>query len=277
MIAQDIRIIAAQELRISVRQRWTLVFAAVFAVLSLAISYFGLVTQAVAGFQGFVRTSASLLNLVLYLVPVIALIMAALSFTGEKGGSEMLFSQPVTRNAILIGKAIGLTIALGVALLLGFGLSGLVIGIQAGTEGSFRYLSFLGFALLLEAAFIAVGTLIAIASGSPSRSFGYALFAWFFFVLFYDLLAIGVTFMLKEHTANQFIFGSLFGNPVDLARIGSMLILGDSTIFGAGGAALIKTLGGSREAAVGIAACALLAWIVFPLVIASRILRRRDI
>ena len=62
--------IAGQETRISMRNRWTLLFAGVFGLLALAISYFGLVTEGYAGFQGFARTTASLLSLVLYLVPL---------------------------------------------------------------------------------------------------------------------------------------------------------------------------------------------------------------
>src|SRR5512136_2659752 len=95
--------VARQELTINVRNKWTLVFAAAFGVLALAISYFGLITAGALGFQGFVRTSASLLNLVLYVVPLLALTMANLSFTSEKSASELLFAQPVTRSEVLIG------------------------------------------------------------------------------------------------------------------------------------------------------------------------------
>ncbi len=277
IFVRDVRIIAAQELKVNLRQRWTLVFAVVFAALSLAISYFGLITQAIVGFQGFVRTAASLLNLVLCLVPVVALMMASLSFNGEKGVAELLFSQPVTRTSILLGKAAGLSAALGAALLFGFGAAGLLIALDTGSEGSFRYLAFLCFSLLLEMVFIALGAMIAIASSSRARSFGYALFAWFFFVLFYDLLAMGLAFVLNERTSNRLIFVSLFGNPVDLARVGSMLTLADTSIFGATGAALVKALGGNRGVAAAVAACALLLWIALPLFIANRILRRRDI
>src|SRR5574341_1504037 len=91
-----ITVIAAQETRTNMRNNWTLIFAGVFGALALAISYFGMVTAGLTGFQGFTRTAASLLNLVLYLVPILSLTMAALSLTGEKGASELLFSQPVS-------------------------------------------------------------------------------------------------------------------------------------------------------------------------------------
>jgi len=103
-----IRAIARQELIINIRNRWTIVFAAAFGVLVIAISFFGLVTAGAIGFQGFQRTSASLLNLVLYIIPLVAMTMGTLSFSSEKSASELLFSQPVTRTEILLGKLAGL-------------------------------------------------------------------------------------------------------------------------------------------------------------------------
>ena len=154
MRIRTVRTVAAYELKINVRNKWTLLFAFVFAALAVAISYFGLVTEAVVGFQGFTRTTASLLNLALYLIPMIALAMGALSFTGEKGASELLFSQPVMRGEILAGKLAGLFLSLAAATLLGFGAAGLLIAVQVGIDGLARYLAFVGFALLLAAAFL---------------------------------------------------------------------------------------------------------------------------
>src|SRR5215470_11575235 len=112
--------VAGQESRINIRNRWTLLFAAVFGLLALAISYFGLVTEGYAGFQGFERTTASLLSLVLYLVPLVALVMATLSLTGDRGAMELLFSQPVARQEILLGKTLGLFGSMLTAMLFGF-------------------------------------------------------------------------------------------------------------------------------------------------------------
>ena len=96
--------IARLELTINIRNRWTLIFAFAFAALVVAIAYFGLVTAGTVGFQGFLRTSASLLNLVLYIVPLVALVMGTMSFTSEKNSGDLLYAQPVTRIEILIGK-----------------------------------------------------------------------------------------------------------------------------------------------------------------------------
>lgn len=266
--------IAHQETRINIRNRWTLLFAGVFGLLALAISYFGLVTEGYAGFQGFERTTASLLSLVLYLVPLVALTMATLSFTGDRGAIELLFSQPVARHEILLGKVAGLFGSMLTAMLFGFGVAGTVIASQVGTEGLLRFLSFTGIALLLALAFLSLGSLLAIIGVTRARAFGLALFVWFFLVLFYDLLVMGAGFLLKERAANMLIFLSLFGNPVDVARVAGLISAGDATIFGAAGAALLKFLGGLSET---ILVSTLVAWAVVPIALASRVLRRRDL
>ncbi len=271
-----VRTISAYELKISSRNKWTLLFAAVFAALAAAISYFGLVTEAVVGFQGFTRTTASLLNLVLYLVPMIALAMGALSFMGERGANELLFSQPVTRSEIVVGKIAGLFLSLAAATLFGFGVAGLIIAVQVGIDGLTRYVIFVGFALLLAAAFLTLGAAAAIAARGGAKGLGFALIVWFFFVLLYDLLVMGMAFLLPEHTANQLIFISLFGNPIDLARVGSLIAMGDPAVFGYAGAALVKFLGGPSLANLALIG-GLLSWILAPLIVSARVLRRQDI
>ena len=268
--------LARQELIISVRNKWTLVFAAVFGVLVLAISYFGLVTAGEVGFQGFVRTSASLLNLVLYVVPLMALSMGTQTFTSEKNSGELLYSQPVTRAEIVLGQLAGLFLSIFTATLVGFGLAGIVIASSAGTGGVLRYPLFVGFSLWLALIFLGVAALVCAVCQRQAKAFGVALLVWFFFVVLYDLLVIGATFVLREWTANRFIFVSLFGNPVDMVRVISLIVLDGKDIFGAAGAALVRFLGGEMASAV-LLLLGLAVWAVVPVVIAQRLLRRQDI
>jgi hypothetical protein len=98
---------------------------------------------------------------------------------------------------------------------------------------------------------------------------------WFFFVIFYDLLAIGMTFPFRERTANVFIFLSLFGNPVDLVRVSSLINLGGVTVLGAGGAALMKFLGGTALSAF-ITIASLLIWVAGAFLMSMRRLPCQD-
>jgi Cu-processing system permease protein len=267
--------IARQELVINIRNRWILVFALTFGLLVLAISYFGLVTAGQIGFQGFARTSASLLNLVLYAIPLVALMMGTLSFTSEKGASELLFSQPVTRTEVLLGKLLGLFASVLTATCVGFGLAGVVIALHTG-EGSLSYPVFVGLSLILALIFLSIAAFISALCQRKAKAFGVALFLWFFFVLFYDLFVIGVTFLLKERTANVFIFVSLFGNPVDMVRVASLMVLDGKEMFGAAGAALLRFFGGETKSFL-LLFSALALWIIAPFLLARALLRRQDI
>ena len=64
------------------------------------------------GVQDFSRTAASLLQLVLLMVPLTSVLFGVIALTPEVGAAEMLYSQPVQRREILAGKLAGLWLAL---------------------------------------------------------------------------------------------------------------------------------------------------------------------
>lgn len=276
MEAQNILVIAGQEFRITLRSKWVQIFAAVFASLTLAISYFGMVASIVVEFEGFTRTTASLLNLVLYLVPILALAASISSFGVDSGAAALLFSQPVLRFEVLFGKLLGLFASLTIAVLFGFGVSGFIVAARTGTDGILRYLGFTALTLLLLLTFLCMGAFASIISDGRMRALGIALGIWFFFVVFYDLLTIGIASLLGPHSANGLILFSLFGNPVDLVRVSGLLILGGPTIFGAAGALLVRTFG-STAAPVLFLSLATLVWSALVLAATGRALSRREI
>ena len=117
MDSSTIYYVARHELTVNIRNKWTVIFALVFGALVVGISYVGIIAEGFSGMQSFTRTSASLLNLVLYLIPLVALTMGTLSFTGERGTAELLFSQPVSRTEIMLGKLAGLFLAMALSML----------------------------------------------------------------------------------------------------------------------------------------------------------------
>jgi Cu-processing system permease protein len=268
--------IAQQELLVNIRNKWTIIFAGVFGLLIVGISYIGIMAEGFSGMQNFTRTSASMLNLVLYIVPLVALIMGTLSFTSDRGTTELLFSQPVFRSEVLLGKILGLFYSLSLSMLAGFLVAGGIILSVTGEEGMLQYGIFVLLSLLLALVFLVVAVVIATANKRKSRSFGIALFAWFFFVLFYDLIVLGISLFFKGQTANYILFLSLFGNPVDMVRVASLIILDNVSIFGAAGAALLRFLGGSVLSVV-LLVSALILWIGIPLAFSRHLLNKQDI
>lgn len=158
----------------------------------------------------------------------------------------------------------------------GFGLAGIVIAAKAGTTGAARYPVFVGLSLLLALVFLTLAALVSAWCHRKSKAFGAALFLWFFFVLFYDLIVIGGTFLMKERAANQFIFVSLFGNPVDMTRVAGLMALDGKEIFGAAGAALTRFLGGDAASMLSLIG-GLLIWVIASFALSQRLLKRQDI
>jgi len=268
--------IARQELRITLRSRWVLVYATIFAVLALAVSYFGLAVIEFTGFQEFDRTAVSLLNLVLYIVPLATMLMAVQSFRTEGGATDHLFAEPVTVTEIVLGKVIGLMGAHVLATVLGFSFTGVFVGSKVGTQGVSSYLVLVGFTVLVGMVFVAIASLLTISAGRGARAYAVVLVAWFVIVLLFDLVIIGLSFALPENWANRTAFAGVFLNPVDAARVGTMLAISGKEMFGSAGAQLVRLLGGVSEAVVLLVA-SLLFWIAIPIVGSILTLGRQDL
>src|SRR6185503_53617 len=81
--------------------RTVLLFAGGFALASLVVAVVGLSAGGVLAVQGFARTSISLLQLVVWVVPLVALLSGAAA-GAECREVEFVFALPVTRTDVLL-------------------------------------------------------------------------------------------------------------------------------------------------------------------------------
>jgi Cu-processing system permease protein len=269
---------ARQERTLAVRSRWTQIFALVFAGLSLAVAGSGYILSGGSGVQDFARTAASLVQLVLLLVPLTALVIGVLALAVERGAAELLYSQPVSRRAILWGKLLGLFEALVAAEAMGFGAAGVVIFAQSGGDGLAGFALLLLGAVVLTAVFLALAALIGVGSvgRQRGRALAIALVVWFVSVLLFDLAALGLASLLRSGTASRVLITSVIVNPVDAVRIGALLGIEGTAAFGAASLALLRFTNGIAGAVV-LLSLSLTAWIVVPIALAARRLSRADI
>ncbi len=271
-------LVARQELLLAARSRWTQIFAAVFALLALGVSASGYILSGGRGFQDFARTSASLVQLVVLLVPLASLLMGVLALAPERGTAELLFSQPISRRTILAGKLLGLFAALAAAELVGFGLAGLVVFSSAGEEGGGGYAILVGGSLLLTAAFLAIAALVAAGAvgRKRARALALALVIWFAAVILVDLVALGAASLLRSTAASRLLIVSVLVNPAGAVRVGALLGIEGTAAFGSASLAFLRFTGGAAGAALLLAA-SVLAWVVLPTLAAMRRLGRIDI
>lgn len=269
-------IIARQELRIILRNHWIMFYSAIFAVLTLAVSYFGLAVIEFTGFQEFNRTAVSLLNLVLYIVPLATMLMAVQSFRTEGGATEQLFAEPVTLTEIVLGKMSGLIGAHILATVLGFSFTGVLVGAKVGMRGMSSYLALVGFTILVGIVFVAVASMLTILARRGNRAYAIVLVAWFAMVLLFDLLIIGLSFVLPETIANRTALAGVFLNPIDATRVATLLTISGKEMFGPAGAQLVRSLGGIPQA-VTLLVSMLLVWIAIPTAVGTVSLSRQDL
>ncbi len=274
----NLRLFAAEELKIALRSRWTQIFAAVFAVLACGVSGAGYVISGGHGVQDFSRTAASLIHLVVLIVPLISLMLGVLSLSLERGAAEVVFALPVSRGTILAGRLLGLFLALALAQSFGFGLAGLVIYTQSGPEGVADFLIVLGASLLATAIFLALAAFLsADAFGRRrTRALALALVVWLACEVFIDLAALGFATFLSSGAASRVVILASLINPIGALRTGALLLVEGTGAFGAASLALLRFTHGPAGAA-GLIALSLLCWIALPAWWAGRRLERADI
>lgn len=266
--------IAAKELQDAKRHRWFVLFAVLFAGLAIMLSLAGFWGIGVIRFAGFSRTAVSLSNLVALIVPLMGLMLGSMSITNERerGTLEILLAQPVSLSEVLLGKWLGLSLALTAAVLLGFGLSGLVISSLTTANQIGAYLQLLIFTLLLGYAHLSVGVLISTLSAKNSTSVGIALTFWLFVVLLSDLGLMGTAVALKLKPQTLLWLAML--NPVQVFRVSVLKALqGNLELLGPAGAYAMDVFGQWLSAFLVIW---LIAWTLVPLALALFLFRRRS-
>lgn len=269
---------ARQERILAVRSRWTQTFALVFAALAVAVAGSGYVLTGGYGVQDFGRSAVSLVQLVLLIVPLTSLLIGVVALGPERGSVEMVFSLPVSRTTILLGKLLGLLQALVAAQAIGFGAAGLLIFWQGGDEGLAAFpLVFVG-SVLMTAVFLGLAALLAagMTGRKRARTLALALVVWFGLVIVFDVVLLGVASYLPSGAASRVLIVGVILNPVDAVRTWTLLGIEGAAAFGAASLAFLRFTGGELPAALVLVA-SVLAWIVVPTLAAVIRLRRSDL
>ena len=214
-----IYLLAREEFLGSLRSKWLIVYSISYLLLAIAISPFSLSGLNILGMKAVGKVLSSLINLSLYLVPLISLSMSAISIVGDRETNfmEWLFSKPINEIHYILGKFLGISSALSVATLLGFGLASWFVILFLPPEDVTKYFQLILLAIILSLVFIPIGLYISNISRTRYQALGTAFFLWFFMVFIFDLFVMG---FIESYVKNPLI-ASLLGisNPVEAIRI----------------------------------------------------------
>lgn len=271
-------LIARRELALSLRSRAVQMFALLFAALALLVAASGYVLSGGSGLQDFSRTAASLVELLLLLVPLTALIFGVTALTPDAGAAELLYSQPIERRTVLGGQLLGLFLALTAAQAVGLGLAGAVLFARTGFDGLSGYLGLAAGSVALTAVFLALAAAIAAGHSSArrARALATAVTIWLAAVVVVDIAALGVASALPSGMASKTIIVSTLANPAGAVRTAVLMMIEGTAAFGSASMALLRFTGGVTSMAMWLV-LSIAAWIAAPLVVATARLRRTDL
>ena len=261
-----------KELRDTLRNKWIVLYTIGFCVLALGLASLARASADMAGFAGFGRTAASLINLVLLLTPLMALSVGATSLVNdrERGMLSYLLAQPVTRTEVYLAKFIGLGLAMGVSILVGFGVSAMALS-GASDAGLFVRMTALAFILALS--MLAVGMLISAIVRRSGSATGLAVFCWLTFVLLADVGLMGAAIAFRMHIDTLFFVA--LANPLQAFKMAALSSFGASLdVLGPSGLWASTEFGSALPV---ILISSLVVWTVAPLLAGWFIFVRRPL
>jgi len=161
----------------------------------------------------------------------------------------------------------GRAAVLGSAVILGFGVPGLLLLREYGLAGWPTFAWFLFATVAVAVALLGIGVGISALAPTSTMALAGALLVWAWVALVHDLLAMGVLAALDG--ANGFVAVAVAANPVSTYRL---LALAPTD---AGGAGLAAALDGGLS--VGVLVGVLLGWVALGVVVAAVAMRVKRI
>ncbi|HLS80373.1 MAG TPA: ABC transporter permease subunit [Steroidobacter sp.] len=268
-------IIAAQEIRVGLRNRWVLATTLVMAALALSLALLGSAPTGAVKADPLAVVVVSLASLTIFLVPLIALLLSFDAIVGEqeRGTLMLLLSYPVSRWQVVLGKGLGHVAILAIATVLGYSAAAIALSLKGGVGAAAwqAYAAMVLTSVMLGAAFVAMGCLASALVRERATAAGLAVGVWLFFVLLYDTALLGVLVADQGRILGQAQLDALlFLNPTDVYRLFNMTASESVSVY-SGMAGPGDPTASPPAAYIG----ALALWIIVPLAAAIVAFRRR--
>lgn len=271
-----VRTLAGWEYRCSVRTRWIVVMATTFALLCLVVTIAAFRSVRGLGLAGIGPASASLVNLGILLPSLMGLLLGASTLSGSRddGFLGLVAVQPLRRTSIVTGTFLGLTRAIWTTLGIGFGVAMVVMATVAQASDVPALVTLVLATAAVAAVCVALGVALAASTSSRTQAVAAAVGVWIVAALGVDLAIAALAPSL--HLGPGGLLAVVLLNPLEAGRI--LALLGTNlqgTALGPFGAYLLSTFGTAGSVALLVGD--LIAWTVVPLVVADRVLARRDL
>ncbi|WP_082423277.1 ABC transporter permease [Paenibacillus dakarensis] len=222
--------ITGREIRLGFRNPWAYSFMLLFTLFSLAL----LSIQTRYGIQEYTGTSGAMINLILYLLPLMTLLLGSFSITAEKeeGGWTLLSTYPLGSSSYIIGKFFGMVYVLLIIVAIGFGVSGLISSLVSHTYSWKSYMLFLLFSTILVLMFLSLALLIGTLCKNRWQALTAGVALWFFLVLGWPSLLVALLGFVPYSMIKPLLMLLVFLNPAELSRLFLVIKLGGGSVLG---------------------------------------------
>ncbi|KYK20696.1 hypothetical protein AYK25_08640 [Thermoplasmatales archaeon SM1-50] len=184
--------IAKKEIMDNIRNKWIILVSVMFALLTLVISYFGSLGS--SGWKDLGITISGMTQLGSFLISIVAFMLGYAAIIGEieRGSMSALLSLSTTRFEITVGKLLGLGAVLCTTILIGFGVAGLIIGLNVPNVDFIEYLVFIGITMIFGLVFLSLSLFFSTVFSKRSTALGGAIFLWFLFNIILPIILVGI-------------------------------------------------------------------------------------
>lgn len=254
--------IAHKEFIDHLRNGWIIAVGLAFAIFSLLITFFGFGFTGAVGIGQEQGTLFSLINLVIYLVPLLALLLSYDAIAGEheKGTLDLLRSYPFNTTLLIYGKWLGLFLVLTATLITGLTAPAAVSIYSGHTLQAWTLL--LMTSVWVGAVFISIAIMLSILILDRGKLIAITIGIWLLFVVLFDLGVIGILVSTEGDVPMDLVNLLFYLNPTALYRLLSIDLMMDE--------AMIQQLGlmGQIPPTQALIA-AMIAWTIIPAAIAG--------
>jgi Cu-processing system permease protein len=211
----------------------------------------------------------SLLNLILFIVPLVSIIFTTIYIYNSAEFMELLVSQPLRRKNIWLSLFFGLSGSMVLAFLIG---SGIPILLHEASPTGFMMI---GVGTIITIIFVAISFLTTVYTRDKAKGIGISILLWIYFSLLFDGIVLFLLFQFADYPIEKIMVGVSALNPIDLGRILILLRLDESALMGYTGAVFKDFFG--TTIGTSIAFATLVLWIAIPVMISTRKFNRKDL
>ena len=242
-----------------IRSRFIIFYTLFLLLISSAFLYLGKDSS---------KAVVSILNVILFIVPLVSIIFGTIHFYNSKEFMEFLLTQPVARKNIFWSEYFAVSASLSAAFAAGICLPMIAAGITV----TGIYLIITG--IFLTCIFTSLAFFSCVVNNDKVRGIGLSIIIWLYMSVVFDGFTILIFYLFRDYPLDKFIVALTSLNPVDLSRIMILLQLDISALMGFTGATF-QNFFGSLSGKI-ITALLLLIWMAVPAFISLRIFSRKN-